>query len=176
MLKVLRQSGAMKLLKFTTLDDLTLQAYIEILSVRHPYSGLVRPFLIEMVAPDWRFYSQTEVSQNIVPSVSEVVTNSGNDVSQPVLRIHGPITMATIQNLSTGEQADITYTLINGEYIDIDTLNRTVELDDGTAIFSAFSGEFPKLEPGDNTISLLVTGGDGNTSLDVIYRHAYNGV
>lgn len=176
MLKVLRQNGSMKLLKFTTLDDVLLQAYVEVLSVTHTYSGLAKPFLIEMVAPDWRFYSQTPVTQSIEENTAELVTNNGNDMSYPVYRIHGPITSANIINLLTGEQADITYSLAVGKYMDIDVFNRTITLDDGTSEFSTFDGEFPVLQPGDNVIQFLTVGHGAGTSLDVIYRHAYNGV
>ena len=176
MLKVLRQSGNMKLLKFTTIDDLLLQAYVEILAVKYPYNTLRKPFLIEMVAPDWRFYSQTENTESVAVSASETVTNDGTDVSQPVFRVHGPLATATIQNLTTAEQIDLTYALGDGSYIDIDCLNRTVKLNGVTSVFSAFDGDFPRLLPGDNSISLLATGSGGNTSLDVIYRDAYNGV
>ena len=59
MLKAMRQTGFLKLLKFKTLDDLELQAEVEILNLIYPYTKVQKPFLIEMVAPDWRFYSQT---------------------------------------------------------------------------------------------------------------------
>lgn len=175
MLEVLRQDGYIKLLKFTTLNDLELQAEINIRRVLYPYSSIRKPFLIEMVAPDWRFYSQDEVISNS-NDAEQIVENLGNERTDPTFRIYGPGTSFLVTNLNTGEEMEITHTLLAAEYIDIDVFNRTVIEGGDTSIFTAFEGEFLTILPGENTLQWSVTGGGAETSLATTFRHAYNGV
>lgn len=176
MLSAMRQQGQLKLLKFTTYDDLELQCEVEIVKILNPYTHKIHTYLIEAIAPDWRFYSQEEYTVEVDAEDTQIVENLGNEVTPPIFRIHGAFEHATIQNLSTGEDIDIDYTLTAGSYIEINTRDNTVKLDDGTPIFSAFSGEFISLLPGENDIAFTVVSGDESTKLDVIYRDAYNGL
>lgn len=179
MLLALRRTGFLKLIEFETIDglDLRFEAYFD--KLKAPYSSVLnKPMLLQFSAPDPRFYSQTLNSQTIARNASGVINNAGTDITHPVLRIHGPITTATVTNLNNDLSISLTQTLIAGEYIDIDSLQNTITLDDGTKIYSAANGtpEFPFLEPGNNTIQFVDTGGDANTELDVIWRSAYNGI
>lgn len=197
MLRVLRQTGTLKLLEFTTLDDLALQTDVEILAIKYPYTNVKKPFLIELVAPDWRFYSQTlkefttgqtvvlggaEIPATIPMSFSSVsseendATNAGNESTPPTFRIDGPGTQFTIQNQSTGKEFTITYTIVEGQYIEIDALNRTVKLNGISNIYSSLSGDLWELEPGTNDIGFITDGEGATTLLTINYRDAYNGV
>ncbi len=176
MLLALRQTGSMKLLKFTTLDDLTLQAYIEILAVRYPYSSVIKPFLIEMVASDWRFYSQT-LHQTAVPlDTPTAVTNAGNENTYPVYVITGPGNDFTVSD-ADGNSFLIDYELLDSSTIEVDAVANTVKLGGITSIFTNFSGDFFGLQPGAINITLAVGSGDDvTTELSVDFRDAYNGV
>ncbi len=176
MLLALRQTGSMKLLKFTTLDDLTLQAYVEILVVRYPYSSVIRPFLLEMVAPDWRFYSQTLHQITMAKDTPTEVENVGNENTYPVYVITGPGNGFTISD-ADGNSFLVDYELLDDSTIEVDTVANEVKLGDGTPIFSSFSGDFFGREPGAINVTLEVGSGDNvTTELSVDFRDAYNGV
>jgi phage-related protein len=134
--------------------------------------------LIELIAPDWRFYSQTEKTTSIDRNDDETIINAGNERTCPVLRINGPITTAEIVNLTTNQTVNLTHTLLEGEYIDIDCLNQTIVDNEGTDLYNAFddSPEFPCLDPGTNSVQFSSTGDGAATQLDVVFRDAYNGI
>lgn len=175
MIQALRQTGYQKLLKFTTLDNLTLQASVEILKVVHPYTAVKQPFFIDMVAADSKFYSQTEHVNNSA-SYTQTINNAGNGESCPIFKIYGPFATATIVNLANSQQFIITSSVADAHYIEIDVLNRTAKLDGITSMFSAFDGEFFGLEPGDNILQFSYTTGGGNTNLITLWRDSYGGL
>lgn len=175
LLALLRQPGNMKLVKMLTYDDLELQVEADITKVVAPYNHKIQSFLIEMAAPDWRFYSQTEREYESA-AASQVMANAGNERTEPVFRIDGAISSAVLTNLSNSETFTITYALAAGNYIEVDCFNRTVILNGTTPIYSAFSGEFFSILPGNNTISFAAAGTDANTLLTTTYRDAYNGI
>jgi len=176
--RVARQDGNLKLIEFETYDGLKLRCYADIVSILNPYTNALHRYLIEVVAPDCRFYSQEEIEVDIpyedIYGGFDVVTNLGNELTHPVFTIHGPGNYFTIENTITGESFVIDFNLEgNGEII-IDTLNRTVTKD-GVSIFAYFTGSFFGLEPDVNTISFDVgSGADVTTSLKVTYRYAYS--
>jgi len=179
MLSALRRTGFLKLIEFETVDGLNLQfeAYFD--KLKAPYTkAQYAPMLIQFSAPDPRFYSQTLHDQDIGRNTTGVITNAGTEMTHPVLRIHGPLTTATITNLNNDLSMSITQTLLLGEYIEIDTLHQTIKLDDGTSVYSAVTGtpEFIFLLPGANTLQFADTGGGTGTELQVLWRDAYNGV
>ena len=177
-LAAMRQTGFLKLVEFTTLDNMNLQFEAYVSKFVAPYTSMMKPVLIELTVPDWRLYSQTEHTSTISRNDSGIVNNAGDEFTNPILRIKGPFTNAIVTNLNNGTALSITTTLIAGEYVDINTKNQTVVQDDGTELYSALDGtpDFIILEPGNNTIQFSDTGGDVNTELDVIWRDAYLGV
>lgn len=175
LLGVLRQTGYLKLLKFTTYDDLALQCYVDIVKLLNPYTHSIHTFLIEAIAPDWRFYSQTLNSSTITSS--STLVNAGNEYTEPTFIITGPGTGFTITNTTTGESFYIDYTLIAGQKININITEKTVILDDITNIYDKITGDFFSLAPGNNVITIAVDSGSGvQTSLITSWRDAYRGI
>ena len=200
--KALRQTGTIKLLKFTTYDDLNLQCEAEVVKVRMPYTHTVHTFLIEFVAPDWRFYSQDLVSQDVgltiirggfaIPTaipisfmspssestlVNNIITNMGNEITDPVFTIHGPGNGFTIGNGTTEEQFVLDYLLGADDVVVIDVKRRTVVLNGVTNIYSAIDGDFWSIPLGESDLRFLVDEGlTMNTNLNVAFRHAYAGI
>jgi hypothetical protein len=175
MLAVMRQTGDIKLVEITTYDDLDLQFEAEIVKVVAPYNHKVQKFLIEMVAPDWRLYSQTE-TENDSSDTNQVITNNGTEASTPVLKIYGSFDDVTITNLSNSESFEISTAVADGHYVEVDCLNRTVKLDGATSMYSDFDGEFFDILPGENTISFNPTNGGVNAKLVTTFRDAYLGL
>ena len=173
---VLRQQGRMKLIKFTTYDELDLQFEAEIIKVVNPYNHSIHSFLIEVVAPDWRFFSQEEFEVEVADGEDEIADNEGNEETDPVFRIDGPGTSFVVTNNTTGESFTIDKALAVGEYIEINVKERTILLNGITSIFSNFEGDFFSLEPGENEIEFVAADGAGATLLTITFRNAYNGL
>lgn len=200
--KALRQTGIMKLVKFTTYDDLNLQCEAEVVKVTNPYTHKVHSFLIEMIAPDWRFYSQELMSQDVgqtlvvggtsipatipmgfpVPSdpeteINNIINNMGNEVTDPVFTIHGPGTNFTIGNITTGEEFVLTTVLTNTDEVVIDVKARTIVKNGTDNLYTDFSGDFWSLIPGENELRFLVDSGlTTETNLNLSFRYAYSGI
>jgi hypothetical protein len=190
--------GELKLLKFTTYDDLLLQCYVTVDKISNPYSHSVHTYLIEAIAPDWRFYSQTIKSKTIpetvidggspIPSpismqlltvegVDNIFTNEGNEDTYPVITITGPGTNFTIGNGANNQAFTLNTTLLAGETIIVDCLNATVTDQAGNNLYSIFDGDFIAIEPGDNPFFFSADSGITNdSSLKIDYRDAYRGL
>lgn len=189
--------GQLKTMQFTTYDDLELQCEVAILNIIMPYTGKVHEYMIEVVAPDYRFYSQalhsfnTAVTETLggmpikaaIPgpigggsSISLTAENIGTIDTSPTFTIHGPGTNFMVQNTTTGERFDLTLTLTASEEVIVDTLNRTV-FKGNQNVFGSFDGDWIVLEPGNNNIVFNAQTGKGvNTLLTVDFRDAYLGV
>jgi hypothetical protein len=202
MQKALRQTGTIKLLKFITYDDLALQCEAEVVKVINPYNHKVHTFLIEFVAPDWRFYSQEEITRTVGISsvmggadlpfpelpftldststeseVTNIITNEGDEVTDPVLKIYGPGTNFILENITTGKSFTLNTTLTGSDVVEVDVKNRTVVKNGTDNLYPDIEGDFWSLEPDENELRFFVeSGSDLTTSLDVVYRHAYSGI
>lgn len=169
----LRQTGSLKKLEFTTLNDLTLQAYVEVLSLDYKYSKQDMAFLIELVAPDPRFYSQTLHDTELDDSDSKAVTNAGNEITSPSIKLLGAGSNWVISNTTTGKSFTLARAITGTDYVTINCADRTVLLNDTTSVFPDFDGDFFVLDPGANTITTTVTGGDTSTEVHVLFRDSY---
>ena len=176
LMAVLRQQGTMKLIKFTTYDDLELQCEAEIIRVVNPYTHKIHSFLIEAMAPDWRFFSQEEFETVVDDGFAEIADNDGNEETDPTFKINGPGTSFIVTNNTTEKSFTIKRTIEEGDYIEVNVKDRTVKLNGTTLIYSNFEGDFIALEPGENEIEFNAVNGAGTTSLSVFFRNAYNGL
>lgn len=201
--RALRQTGTIKLVKFTTYDDLLLQCEAEVAKLVNPYTHKIHTFLIELIAPDWRFYSQTLKSNNIaqtsiiggasIPAaipmsiasptatdsaLSNIITNDGNEKTDPVITIHGPGTFFTIGNVTLDEEFTLDTTLNDTDEVVIDIKTRTVVKNGTTNLYGDFDGDFWSIAPGQNELRFLINSGLelGVTNLNVAFRDAYNGI
>lgn len=110
----------------------------------------------------------------VVGSVTS--TNLGNFLTYPVLAVYGPGSNPEITNFTTGETIRILYTLAAGEYLVIDTLNRTVMLNNQSSRYSAvdfLSSDWWGLVPGDNEIRQAWSSYGTEASLVVQWRDAW---
>jgi hypothetical protein len=202
LLTVLRQTGVIKLIKFTTYDDMNLQFEAEVVNFKNPYTHMVHTFMIELIAPDWRFYSQEETTREILQSsvrggsaiptaipmsfgspmtaetdLSNILINDGNEVTDPVFTITGPGTNFIVGNITTDKQFTFDAALSEGDEVVIDVKNRTVVLNGVSNSYPDIAGDFWSLEPGENEIRFFVESGlTADTKLTVVYRDAYSGI
>jgi hypothetical protein len=198
MITALSVDGGLKLIEFTTLDNVSLQTYAEVLSLKYPYAKQAKPFLIEFESADPKFYSQAlysvetgitdlgggagiptaiPMSFDAVGISRPVIVNLGNVETKPEFVIHGPGTDFSVQNITTGELFNLDITLAEGEIVTVDAINLTVIKGTNTNVFGLFSGEFFSLVVGNNEIHFdVVSGSSSNTKLVVNYRYAYGGI
>lgn len=189
--------GYLKTIQFTTKDNLDLQAEVEILKILMPYQYTAIAYLIEAVAPDFRFYSQTLYTQasavtqfqggTPIPAAIPApigggsnltfeIVNNGNIYSNPIFTIQGSGTEFIVNNITTGESFTIDLTLQAGESVVVDTNERTA-FQGNQNVFGAFTGDWMRLDPGSNFITFNVgTGKTSETELSVSFRDAYIGL
>lgn len=198
----LRQTGVMKLLEFTTYDDLELQCEVEVLKYDNPYTHEVHTFLIEMVAPDYRFYSQELFSFNIDKTVLQggasiptsmpmslalysspdsdldrILTSNGTESTEPIFTITGPGTGFTVGNTTSDKEFVLDLTLVGGDTVEVDVKNKTVIKNGVTNVYPDFSGDFWSIEPGENELRFFIeSGSDADSMLNISYRDAYAGI
>jgi len=175
MLAAMRQSGELKLFEGTTYDDLLIRFEAEIVKVVAKYTHQIHSYLIELVAPDWRFYSQTLKSDTLAANATADFENEGNEITDPIFTITAPGNDIEVTNLTTGEAFNIG-NLTGVQEVVVDVKAKTVTLD-GDPAFSIFTGEFFSLVPGINELQFTVpTGSSGATELQVQWRDAYVGI
>jgi hypothetical protein len=200
--RALRQTGTMKLITFTTYDDLALQFEAEVVKALNPYTHKTHSFLIEMIAPDWRFYSQTLKEQimgetilrggtsipAIIPmsfpvptdpatEINNIVINEGSETTDPIFTITGPGTDFTVGNVTTDQEFTLSSTLAGGDVIEIDVKTRSVIKNGTDNLYPDFTGDFWSLIPGENELRFFVgTDLTADTNLKVSYRDAYGGI
>lgn len=102
-----------------------------------------------------------------------IVSNLGDTPAPVVLRIYGPIVDPRVTNTTTGQVLGLTATLGGGEFVDIDTADRTVLLG-GTADRYSWltTPQWWDLQPGSNEISFTGSVSSGAT-VQVTYRSAW---
>jgi len=175
MLAAMRQTGRLKLFEGTTYDDLLIRFEAEVVRIVAPYTHQVHSYLIELVAPDWRFYSQTLKSGTLAANQTDDFENEGTEITPPIFTITAPGNDIEIVNNTTGESFSIG-DLTGVQEVVVDVKAHTVTLD-GSPAMGIFTGEFFELVPGINSISFNVpTGSSGATELQIQHRDAYNGI
>lgn len=190
-------AGALKTLSFETCDGVEVQVDVEVERLTMPYYMGPTKYLIEAVAPDYRFFDQNvqtlsltetgvtggaQIPATIPMSLSSAaqqdntIDNEGTTETPPTLIIYGPGSEFVIRNQTTGVDTIITYDLLEGQFIVVDVANRTVLLNGQTSIYTAFSGFMWFLQPGENIIGFTPTGEGVTTHVDIQWRNAYLGI
>jgi hypothetical protein len=191
--------GGTYTMRINTRDGTQLKSEAIINSLDVPYSkgnvvmGDVR---VELVAPNPFIKSYLSVSGTVyqwsgggfaipfgIPldmstqsDALKTITNNGNGNAYPVITIHGQIENPTVYNVTTGEDFSLTYNIGNGDYITIDTWNRTVVLNGTTNVKRYFSGDWLYLPSGDSEIKMDSASSDDDARAVFVYNHAYLGI
>ena len=117
----------------------------------------------------------TEAAYSITPKVAGVNVENTGEVPAALVALLNlttatAITALRIENETTGEAMTITRSFATGEFVDIDGENMTVEVD-GTPV--NYTGVFPTLNVGNNTIVLTWTGTSIDFSRTLKFRKTY---
>lgn len=190
--------------KFTTDDDLSLQCEVYTQNFEFPdvlmTSGVYQAHLL---SPTHELFSQTEKTATIyifsgggasVPAeeipqdwsvggtIEQTVTNAGDINAHPTIRLYGPLTNATITNVTNDDQMNVTMTINSGERVEIDTDNRTAlhylsSTDTNPSnVLGNISGDFLRLASGENVVRLTDSSGSSTGFIILNWRDVYSGV
>lgn len=107
---------------------------------------------------------------------SEVVANAGNGYVFPTITIYGQGTNPTISNANTGQTLSVLRALSDGEFVVIDTYNRTAMLNGNTNITHQISGDWLYLRAGNNDVRLSMTTPNANAKATFEWRNCYIGI
>lgn len=128
------------------------------------YGGMAVPMPVPM-----------DMANDPATTTDSQIINSGNTESQPTFRITGALSGFDLYNTSTDQHMTVTYTLGEGEYIDIDTYSHSAIANSVTNIRGAVSGDWPVLIPGVNELGFSAASGSGATAT-INYKDAYLGI
>jgi len=152
---------------------------------------------VEFVATDPRIYNHTESLSLtalpagggglLFPAAAPLVfvesttngdvnaQNAGTFPVSPVLRIDGPITDPTVENLEQGKTLEFDITVADGDFLLIDTEARSIMLNGTASRYSSLlpTSEWWDLEPGANTIRFRSDTNAEDAVLSVSFRSAW---
>ena len=135
--------------------------------------------MIDLIAPDPIFYSQTEYSETITTSTTpETLTNGGNARVYPKrLLFYGAITDPYADNYDMGEVLAYIGTISNTTYIEIDPFEETALLmPGGNNVVATVDGDFIQLKTGGNVVNWSGDSPSGNEKLVVHWRYGWLGL
>jgi len=187
------------IIPFTTTDGKSLQLTANISNVIEggfePGNITVGRIRVEIICGDPNLFGQTLNEETLSPPVaggvtlptvipfalstsggSMTITNNGNGISYPTIRISGPATNAHVRNSTLGVQFNITNPLTAAQYVDIDPWEQTVLLNGTTNWIQYFDGSWWWLEPGSNSVQFNSDDNDPAASVRLQWRHAYLGI
>lgn len=103
------------------------------------------------------------------------ITNSGTFDAPLVIKIVGPVTNPSVENVTTGETLSISGTITAGTYYIIDTADRTVLLNGTASRYSELdaSSTWLQLQPGSNTLQFRANAFHADASLTATWRSAF---
>lgn len=201
--KLMRASDAMRgnaLLSWTPSGGVAQQTYVRRQQPVRVSGGWQKQFQLQLVAADPRIYGATlntstvssaaasttagrsfnksfDITYGATPPLGQLlVTNAGTTTTYPVIRIYGPGNNPRLYNFTTSQTIALTYSLGTGDWLTIDTLNRTVLLNDGSSRYGAV--DFPNtswwgMVPGVNDLRFAFDAYLAGSSMRVDWRDAW---
>jgi hypothetical protein len=156
-------------------------------------------FMVSIVVPQPQLFSVDEVSsgQVLLPEPTGITfpltfpitfggvlggtyaaNNPGTMLSWPVITLRDSLTSPYILNATTGQVMQLNYTLLNGDVVEINMLDKTIVLNGSANLLSTKSldSEWWAMQPGNNVIIFASGGGSDTGTLEVTFNPAYVGV
>lgn len=136
------------------------------------------PFDLEFVTVEPFGKSVSYVSATYVDdtrlSFVEQIDNDGTTNALPVLILNfsaaTSITAISFENTTRGEEIVLTQSISAGDYVKFDSENREVTVN-GTVV--DYSGSFPELDAGENSITVTLTGTSATYTLTAKHKTPY---
>jgi len=153
-----------------TLDSLTIDR-------EHFHTSWV-PFALEFICADPFGRATSSTQETLTGQTSspftKVFTMGGSIGAYPVITLDfttgDNVTAVKIENETTGDYITITRSFSNGESLEVDCDNLTVEVDSSAV---DFTGVFPEFVVGSNSLKITVTGTPFDIDLDITYTNLY---
>lgn len=100
------------------------------------------------------------------------INNPGDVDAYPTWTIHGPATQVTVRNVSTDKEFTVNTTLPLGQYVRVDTNEKTSVNSSGANMWQYFASnpQLFTLRPGDNVIDLLLNGASSASIVELVFR------
>lgn len=144
---------------------------------REHYNITWLPFTAQFEVKSGFAEDRVESSQNILISTSpanDILTNTGTYKALPIfvlaINAASSLTVINIQIDENDSEIQISSSFAAGDVLVIDCEGQTVKKN-GTEV--DFSGSFPKLEVGDNTVRYTVTSSSHTIRATIIYKQRY---
>ena len=107
---------------------------------------------------------------------SEILPNVGNGFVFPTITVYGAGENPTLRNDSTDQTLSISRVLNAGDYVVLDTYNRTAMLNGSTNITHQVSGDWLYLRAGNNDVRFSVSTPDEDARAVFNWRDTYLGI
>lgn len=142
----------------------------------------VLEFEVPLLAEDPRRYSNTLTTNTTLQltttnvTITQAITNNGDQPSHPVITIDDPATNPRVTNAADAARfVEYVGSVGGGESLVIDMANATVTKN-GVSVMDSLnaSSQFWSLLPGSNSVTYARTAGSGTTTASVAYRDAYS--
>lgn len=198
--KAFNISSGLQTLTITTREGVIVTSDVivsDAIEIPHSKGELVwGSFRINMVAP-FPFFEGTAQTESIDPIIgggftipfslplslgvggtnATTITNDGNGINYPTVRVYGIISNFGIQNTTNSQNMSVNYTLsTSSDYIEIDMYNRTALLNGITNVLQYISGDWITLSPGDNLVKLFASSSTSPARMEVTYKDSYLGL
>lgn len=103
-----------------------------------------------------------------------LVPNGGNVFSYPVIRLNGALEDPVLTDVLSGKSISFVIDMAEGEYLDIDTFNRTVIDEAGANKLDLMAGDFLVIPARDDNQFRLTTGDSEDTGhASIVYPYTY---
>ena len=144
-------------------------------------SNLIQ-YQVSLTAADPRVYDQSltqVVSSTITVAATGATcafTNSGSVPSPPVLRVYGGIVAPVVRLVSGGAGLTFSSTVSGGDYLEINTQNRTVRTNGSTNALTgltASTSEWFDLSVGADSVQVTGSSISGSPRLELDFRSAF---
>lgn len=134
------------------------------------------PVAIRWTCSDPRRYNPDRSGARVPVGTQVTVSNAGNVVTHPLVRIDGPAVNPTIANATTGRTLSFLVTLVGGQRLEIDADAGTVVINGDNAMSTLTGSSAPPadfvLARGSNTLTYSV-GDGGSAGAVLLYRDAW---
>ncbi|MFA5172588.1 MAG: hypothetical protein WC426_13585 [Sulfuriferula sp.] len=167
--------------------------------LKYGVGGMISDFMLQLTAGDPLFYNtdggglQSATVQRVTQggyvtpydlpvdwasgSNPTVVVNSGNAIVYPVITLNDSAINPIITNQTTGESFELVLTMVDGDEVIIDMLNRTVTINGSNIIGNRTDAStWWGLAVGNNSIVLDSDSGSDNVEATVTWRNGVTGI
>lgn len=152
--------------------------------------------VVQLVAPDPLVYGDTLHSETTTLPTTEgglefpvefpitfgavstggriVAENAGTWETGALIRLDGPATTPRVENVTTGQTIELDMTIVDGDFVVIDTAARTIMLNGTSSRYSTLTAdsEWFMLQPGDNELTFRAPVSSAAT-MTVAWRSAW---